>query len=377
MATIVLTCPAAHKLTSFYLAAEFPAAVSLFAAAPQRLSARGNAIIAAMPVAERIWLQQLRRKLPAASSRGAARVRLGMGDDAALIDPGAGFDVAVTTDLFLEDVHFLRAHDTALSCGHRIATRAFSDLAAMGAEPVCLFLSCGFPAGLPTAWTRALYRGLQQACDAAGAGIAGGDVASSPHGILVDVIGLGRVRRKRALLRSGARPGDRLFVSGIPGMGSRGRELVHGGLRPRTREDRMAVARHRQPRARWELGMALSRLGLASAAIDISDGVSTDLDHLCEESGVGAVIDAARMPLLSLPDGLQRALEGGEDYELLFTVPPRKAARLRRLNVPGVVCTEIGEIVARPGMWLRSPNGKKQRLRPRGWEHFRKSQSVR
>lgn len=123
--------------------------------------------------------------------------------------------------------------------------------------------------------------------------------------------------------------------------------------------------------------MALSRLGLASAAIDISDGVSTDLDHLCEESGVGAVIDAARMPLLSLPDGLQRALEGGEDYELLFTVPPRKAARLRRLNVPGVVCTEIGEIVARPGMWLRAPNGKKQRLRPRGWEHFRKSQSVR
>lgn len=328
-----------------------------------------------MPVAERIWLQQLRRTLPAASSGGAARVRLGMGDDAALIDPGTGFEVAVTTDLFLEGVHFLRHRDSALSCGHRIATRAFSDLAAMGAEPVCLFLSCGFPAGLPTAWTRALYRGLQQACDAAGASIAGGDVASSSHGILVDVIGLGRVRRGRALLRSGARPGDRLFVSGIPGMGSWGRELVHGGLRPRTREDRLAVARHRQPCARRELGMVLSRFGLASAAIDISDGVSTDLDHLCEESGVGAVIETARMPLLSRPDGLQRALEGGEDYELLFTVPPRKAARVRRLDVSGVACTEIGEIVSRPGMWLRTPQGEEQRLRPRGWEHFRRTRN--
>lgn len=325
-----------------------------------------------MPVAERIWLQQLRRTLPGATSRGAARVRLGIGDDAALIDPGAGFDVAVTTDLFLEDVHFLRLRDSALSCGHRIATRAFSDLAAMGAEPICLFLSCGFPSGLPTAWTRALYRGLQQACDTAGAWIAGGDVAGSPHGILVDVVGLGRVRRGRALLRSGARPGDRVFVSGVPGMGSRGRELVHGGLRARTREDRMAVARHRQPRARWELGGALSRLGLASAAIDISDGLGTDLDHLCEESGVGAVIEAERMPLLSRPDGLQRALEGGEDYELLFTVPEGKVSRVRRLPASGVTCTEIGVIVARPGMWLRTANGAEQRLRPRGWEHFRK-----
>lgn len=332
----------------------------------------GNAIIAGMPVSERIWLERLRRKLPRTSSGGAARVRLGIGDDAALIDPGAGFDVAVTTDLFLEDVHFLRHHDSALSCGHRIATRAFSDLAAMGAEPVCLFLSCGFPAGLPTAWTRALYRGLQQACDAANASIAGGDVASSPHGIFVDVIGLGRVRRGRELRRSGARPGDHLFVSGIPGMGSWGRELVHGGIRARTREDRMAVARHRQPRARWELGMALSRLGLASAAIDISDGISTDLDHLCEESGVGAVLGAERIPVLARPDGLQRALEGGEDYELLFTVPKQKIARLRRLKLSGVVCTEIGEIVSRPGMWLRTANGNEQRLRPRGWEHFRK-----
>jgi thiamine-monophosphate kinase len=280
--------------------------------------------------------------------------------------------VAVTTDLFLEDVHFLRSRDRAPSCGHRIATRAFSDLAAMGAEPICLFLSCGFPADLPTVWTRALYRGLQQACDAAGACIAGGDVAGSPHGILVDVIGLGRVRRGRALRRSGARPGDHLFVSGVPGMGSRGRELVHGGIRARTREDRAAVARHRYPRARWELGITLSRFGLASAAIDISDGISTDLDHLCEESGVGAVLDAERIPMLARPDGLKRALEGGEDYELLFTVPKQKIARFRRLTVPGVGYTEIGEIVSRPGMWLRTAKGDEQRLRPRGWEHFRK-----
>lgn len=118
--------------------------------------------------------------------------------------------------------------------------------------------------------------------------------------------------------------------------------------------------------------MALSHHGLASAAIDVSDGISTDLDHLCRESGVGAVVELARLPVLPLPDGLKRALEGGEDYELLFTVPPRKLARFRRLDLPGVVCTEIGELVARPGMWLRRPNRAEQRLRPHGWEHFRK-----
>jgi len=313
--------------------------------------------------AERRWLAWVRR---AAAGGGRRELRLGIGDDAALLRPRRGWELAITTDLMIEGVHFVRGRDTAASCGRRLATRALSDLAAMGAEPLALLVSSAYPAALPTAWARQLYRGLLAAGAEAGAGLAGGDVSAAPPGvdkIFLDVVGVGQAPAGRALCRSGARAGDRIFASGRLGEAAWGRELVHGGTAARSRVDRRARARHLRPRARWELGQALR--GRASAAIDLSDGLATDLHHLCEESGVGAEIEAERLPALPGEAGLRRALFGGEDYELLFTLPAGVAPPR------GADVHEIGTIAAARGVWLRH-GGRRARLAAGGWEHWRR-----
>jgi len=312
--------------------------------------------------AERTWLAWVRRA--AAGTR--RELRLGIGDDAALLRPRRGWELAITTDLMIEDVHFVRGRDRAASCGRRLATRALSDLAAMGAEPLALLVSSAYPATLPTAWPRQLYRGLLAAGAEAGACLAGGDVSASPPGvdkIFLDAVGVGQAPAGRALRRSGARPGDRIFVSGRLGEAARGRELVQGGKVARSRDDRRARARHLSPRARWELGQALR--GRATAAIDLSDGLATDLHHLCEESGVGAEIAADRLPALPGEAGLRLALFGGEDYELLFSLPARVAPPR------GADVLEIGAVTAARGVWLRR-GGRRERLPAAGWEHWRR-----
>ena len=318
------------------------------------------------------WLQTAAQPQHAAGSRRG--VRLGIGDDAAILRFAAGEDAAVTTDLFLEGVHFLRARERASDCGYRCASRALSDLAAMGARPLALFVSLALPPA-SGAWGRQFFRGLLTAARQAGAELAGGDLAASPRGVLADVIGVGAAPRGRALTRAGARPGDRLFVSGRLGLAAAGRTWVQGARGSKRKKDMpaaAAIARHRRPRARWELGMTLATHRLATAAMDISDGLSLDLARLCAASGVGAVLDAARLPRLPGTLGLRRALEGGEDYELLFTVPARSTARLRRFHPAGVALTEIGEITADSGLWLRPASGPRRPLAVHGWDHFQR-----
>ena len=331
---------------------------------------------------ERTWLRWVRRT---AGPGGRAELRLGIGDDAALLRPRRGWELAVTTDLMIETVHFLRERDTARTCGWRLATRALSDLAAMGAEPLAIFVSTAFPADLSVAWPRGFYRGLLAASSQAGAALAGGDVSASPDQsgggkIFLDVTGIGQLPAGTALRRSGASAGDRILVSGVLGSGALGRALAHSGRAPANPAERAALRRHRQPGARWELGLRLRRqaaaAGVIAAAIDLSDGLGTDLDHLCQESQVGAEIRVSALPVAQAAgeangDGaaLERALYGGEDYELLFTLPAPKGRR-KLLPPPG--CTEIGQITAGGGLWLAYPDGRRQRLRPRGWEHFRK-----
>lgn len=324
--------------------------------------------------AERTWLEWLRRT--AAAGRPRRELRLGIGDDAALFAPRPGYELAISTDLFVEGVHFLRRRDSPATCGRRSVARAFSDLAAMGAEPLALLTSAALPASLPTSWARQYYRALLDACRQSGARLAGGDVAAAAPGrggaVTIDLVAVGQLRRGRALRRSGAAPGDRIFVSGTLGLGACGRQLAHGAHAARTAADRRALARYLRPAARWQLGLALAGGAagppIASAAIDLSDGLSTDLNHLCRASGVGAVIDAARLPLLPGVEGLRLGLHGGEDYELLFTVAPRRRPRLRTL-LESFVLTEIGEIQVEPGVWLRQ-EGHRRRLTSQGWQHF-------
>ncbi len=343
------------------------------------------------------WLEQRHR--PPVGGRG-------IGDDCALLPLRAGWQLAATTDWFLEGVHFRRS-ERPQDCGYRLAMRALSDLAAMGAKPRALLLSAAWPRNIGWDWRRRLHAGLEQAAREAGAPLIGGDLARASQ-VGFDIVGLGQIRRGRALLRTGGRPGDRLWVSGWLGYAAWGRQLAG---RPNSRrpgqpsaawrraqrtERRRAIERWRRPRARWELGQRLSQPGYAHAALDLSDGLSSDLDRLCRASRVGAVIQAERLPAPPLPAAagnasrlsrralksaisarpsrraLALALDGGEDYELLFAAPLSASARLRRLSSAALPLTEIGVLTREPGIWLEE-NGHRRAMIPRGWDAFRKT----
>jgi thiamine-monophosphate kinase len=321
------------------------------------------------------------RSRAAKSSPGG--LRLGIGDDCALLRPHSGEELAVTTDLSIAGRHFRLDWHPPEAVGHRTLARGLSDLAAMGARPVAAFLSLGLPRELTVAqgrrraWVERFLDGLLALAETCKTPLAGGDLAESPVAI-ADIVLVGAVPRGRALLRSGARPGDLLYVSGSLGGAAAG--LVRLGELaadqnnqnqppPITKKMQTLLAPHLYPQPRIAQGLWLQRRGRATAALDLSDGLSTDLAHLCQESGLRAEVDAAALPVHPAAS-LAQALHGGEDYELLFTAPP--AIRLPRA-IAGVPVTRIGRMVrllsGRPPVTLLTPQGP-QPLKPHGWEHF-------
>ena len=241
----------------------------------------------------------------------------------------------------------------------------------MGGEPVAAFLSLALPDALPQSWVSGFFRGLLRMAEQHHVRLAGGDTAESPNGVLADIVVLGTVPRGQAILRSGARPGDRIFVSGT--LGGSAAALAQLRRQPRKKADEGHFARHFYPEPRVQLGRMLRERKLATAMIDTSDGLSTDLAHICEESGVGAEIDASSIPNARVGQprsvDLDLALHGGEDYELLFTVSTR--ARVPR-TLAGVALTEIGRITSSRKIRLHRMDDKTVPLKPRGWEHFLK-----
>ncbi|MGO9318487.1 MAG: thiamine-phosphate kinase [Terracidiphilus sp.] len=328
-------------------------------------------------------LDEIRQRAAhAASLARKGGLRLGIGDDCALLTPRAGEELAVTTDLSIAGSHFRLDWHQPEAVGHRVLARGLSDLAAMGARPVAAFLSLGLPRSLTetasrrrSTWVERFFNGFLALAETHNTPLAGGDLGESSLAV-ADIILVGAVHRGRALLRSGAKPGDLLYVTGALGGAAAGlARLAKLALPARPTPPRipkkleMLLAPHLYPQPRIAQGLWLQRHGLASAALDLSDGLSTDLAHLCEESGVAAEIDATLLPL-GLGANLAQALHGGEDYELLFTAPP--AARLPR-SIAGIPVTRIGRILraraGRPTMTLISPQGAKP-LEARGWEHF-------
>ena len=328
-----------------------------------------------MPLPEKTLIAQI-RCLAQLSKHGRCRssnraILTGIGDDCAVLRPPPG-DFLVTTDFTLEGVHFRRDWHPAESVGHRCLARGLSDIAAMGGKPVAVFLSLALPRDLPQSWVRQFMRGLISLAEKWGVALAGGDTAESPNGILADIIVVGTVPPGKAILRSGARPGDRIYVSGE--LGGAAGAVAQMRARPRRKLSPRGYVRHFYPEPRIELGHILREKRLATAMIDASDGLSTDLSHICEESGVGAVLDAARVPRANIGRparevDLDLALHGGEDYELLFTAPPG-----RRIphQVGGVTLTEIGQISRSRRILVRNAKGVAYELHPRGWEYFRK-----
>lgn len=296
----------------------------------------------------------------------------GIGDDCAVLHLAPGCDSLVTTDFTLEGIHFRRDWHSPESVGHRCLTRGLSDIAAMGGEPAAVFLSLALPRDLPQSWVRRFIHGLVDLGKKHGATLAGGDTAESAKGILADIIVIGIAPKGKAILRSGAKPGDRIYVSGE--LGGSAAAIARMRTHPKKKLDPRAYPRHFFPEPRLELGRILREKNLASAMIDTSDGLSTDLAHICEESGVGAEIETSAIPLANVGKPAHEvdrelALHGGEDYELLFTAP-----RSKRIPncLAGVTISQIGRITKSPRIVLWNPQGVGSELHPQGWEHFRK-----
>ena len=313
-----------------------------------------------MPLKER----QLIARIRAAGGTFTRRAGLGIGDDCAVLRLPEGHEALITTDFSLEGIHFHREWHPASAVGHRCLTRGLSDIAAMGGIPRAAFLSLALPPELPQKWVDDFLAGLLKLAKRHSVPLAGGDTAQSPDGILADIVVFGSVPAGEAVLRSGAKPGDRIYVTGQLGEAVADlNRLVKGDkLRP------AAHPKHFYPEPRVAIGKFLRNKKLASAMIDISDGLSTDLSHICEESGVGAVIHTNALPTaIRGAAGLELALHGGDEYELLFTAAPEKRIPS---HVAGVPVTPIGEIVRGKRMKLIRSDGSSEQFVPRGWEHF-------
>ncbi|MEO6911629.1 MAG: thiamine-phosphate kinase [Edaphobacter sp.] len=325
-------------------------------------------------------IEQIRRSFASSRSKGVA---LGIGDDCAILRPPAGSEVLVTTDFTLENRHFRRDLHSPESVGHRCLARGLSDLAAMGATPMAAFLSLALPSELligpgGRAWIASFFNGLRSLANHHRIPLAGGDTAESPTNfILADIVLLGSAPIGTSLRRSGARSGDALYVTGsLGGAAAELSAMLALGKRV-TGVAATASHPHLFPQPRIGAGLALLRRELATACIDVSDGLSTDLAHLCRASGVAAEVEQAAIPIHPLarklgPDAaLNAALHGGEDYELLFAAP----ASIRMPHrLAGVPITRIGrftrKLARKPLMTLISPDGARATLEPRGWEHF-------
>lgn len=326
-----------------------------------------------MPLKEKALISKIRNWARSARAGGGAFKSLvyGIGDDCAILEGRPGQELLVTTDLTIEGVHFRREWHKPESVGHRALARGLSDIAAMGGEPVAIFLSLALPGKLPQRWVDRFFVGLLKLARRFRVPLAGGDTAESPTGVVVDLVVVGSTPKARAIRRCGARPGDRIYVSGELGASSWALDQVACGAK---KIPSALASKHFFPLPRIELGRALRKKAIPRAMIDTSDGLSTDLFHLCEESGTGAEISQELVPRAATGAAGRRvdirfALDGGEDYELLFTAAPARQVPRRLAGVP---ITEIGRISDERGRILLRTQKAVVRLEPHGWEHFRR-----
>jgi thiamine-monophosphate kinase len=312
-------------------------------------------------------------------------VLVGIGDDVAVLRATSGRVWLATCDVQVEGFHFLRNSISPRDLGHKALAINLSDIASTGGAPRFALVSLGLPKDLPVDYVDELYEGMRAEAEQFGVDIVGGNISSSDPGVFVDIFLLGEAFEQDVLLRSGARVGDKILVTGTLGDAAAGVALLLD-TELSTEEPYLALARARRdnPSPRVREGKIIGKAHLATAMIDISDGLAGDLGHLCERSSVGARINAQHLPvanpnralaLASHNDEWYFALHGGEDYELLFTSPPEQAERLAASieQETGTKVSIIGDILkAEEGQKLVLPGGKIVSLQPFGWDHFKK-----
>jgi thiamine-monophosphate kinase len=336
-----------------------------------------------VPSPEKTLISRI-RKLAGAGKNSIIK---GIGDDSAILRPPPGHDLLVTTDFNLEGTHFRREWHPADSVGHRCLARGLSDIAAMGGEPTAAFLSLALPADLPQKWVDDFLRGFLTLAKKHKVTLAGGDIAQSNSGVLADIMVVGSAPKDKAILRSTARPDDIVYVTGslgasaatlktlfATGKETRKRVAHQEQISPPKRmphpfreakgwEDQR---RHFYPEPRLAIARYLRDHRLATSMIDISDGLSTDLAHICEESRVGGILNQNLIPIAYHAD-LVLGLHGGEDYELLFTA--RKSAKVP-VEIAGIPVTEVGWITREKKLLITDCKSLPKKLKARGWEHF-------
>ena len=326
-----------------------------------------------------------------ARGRHDGGLRLGIGDDAAVIAAGSKNDWVLSCDAFLEGIHFHAKSHPPDSVGYKSLVRATSDLAAMGSVPRFFLLTLALPAARTGAWLASFLRGMARAARSMNMTLLGGDTTKNQT-VSISITVIGQIARGQEVTRAGARPGDLIYVSGRLGRAQLGLEILLNTQSPAkalagsnnqvSRALRRLPRPHLYPTIKLDLGAWLAKHRIASAMMDISDGLSTDLARLCAASRVGAQVRSEFIPCVSLPEALSKhlkrlkldplkmALDGGDDYELLFTISPRNVRKLSKS--PGFFqLTKIGKVTRGKAITLIGPNGSKQLLKPGGWDPFR------
>lgn len=315
---------------------------------------------------------------------GESGLIYGIGDDCAVIAKDAGCSWLVTMDTLVEAVHFDLGWHPAGKLGRKAVSVNVSDIAAMGGAPRFIFLSLGLPKGFDPAWVRAFSEGVTDGCREYGCLLAGGDTVLSRGGVMITITVIGEAGADKVVYRNGARLGDDVWVSGELGSAAAGLALCGNGLVPEHPALQPLVEAHLDPRPRLGLGRMLAGSGLVHAMMDLSDGLATDLSHLCGQSGAGALIHSEWLPCSPLlgeasallqRDKVDLMIRGGEDYELVFTAAPGSASIIQTIaNQAGAVVSRVGVIDDKPGVRLvRSGSQGRRRevdVSFGGFDHF-------
>jgi thiamine-monophosphate kinase len=302
-------------------------------------------------------------------------VKIGIGDDAAAFEPAAGLLSLVTTDMLLEGVHFDLSLCDPVTLGRKSLSVNLSDIAAMGGIPRHFLLSLAIPGDVSVEFLDSFIEGVLERGEQFGVTLIGGDTSSSSAGLVISVTVIGEQSLDLIVRRSGARPGDLVCVTGTLGDAALGLALLKTGVR-----DGPAIARHLDPIPRVREGIKLAEAGIPSAMIDISDGLLADLGHILDHSGTGARLYLDKLPIsgeyrekqsLFNEEFFLFPLSGGEDYELLFTVPPGKVPILQSIFAEtGAATTVIGEITPKSGLSVITSSGIEYVPKRKGYNHF-------
>lgn len=340
---------------------------------------------------ERELIAAIRQRAAAGKTARPAGLVRGIGDDCAVFQPSAGLLSLVTTDTLVEGVHFDRSWHPPRLLGRKAVAVNLSDIAAMGGVPRWLFLSLALPPRTDEGWPEEFMAGFSQAAEEAGAALIGGDTVASSREIMISVTVIGEAAEAQIRYRNGGRAGDSLWVGGSLGQAAAGLELCRLAAVSRINapplppdaypvSEQALVKAHLDPEAQLSLGQRLAASGLVHAMMDISDGLATDLAHLCAESGLGAEVEAEQLPLTPElreaarcygGDPLAWALKGGEDYRLLFSAAPEAEAAIVALadNLAGVELFRIGRLRPQPGVILRQGEAESE-IGYGGYDHF-------